>query len=46
VSNRGPFTRIRSFALNIFSANGVRNVAQARYATALNPDKLFDYAGS
>ena len=42
----GPFTRIRSFALNIFRANGVRNVAQARYATALNPNKLFDYAGS
>lgn len=42
----GPFTRIRSFALNIFRANGVRNVAQARYATALNPDKLMDYAGS
>jgi hypothetical protein len=42
----GPFTRIRSFALNIFRANGIRNVAQARDGTALNPDKLFDYASS
>jgi hypothetical protein len=35
----GPFTRIRRFALNIFRANGVCNVAQARYATALNPEQ-------
>ena len=37
---------VPSFALNILRANGVRNVAQARYATALNPDKLRDFAGS
>jgi predicted transposase YbfD/YdcC len=42
----GPFTRIRSFALNIFRANGVRNVARARYAAMVNPDKLQEYAGS
>jgi len=36
----GIMARLRSFALNILRANGVRNVRQALYANALSLDRL------
>lgn len=33
--NPGIFARVRSFALNIFRFNGVQNIADARYRTAI-----------
>jgi predicted transposase YbfD/YdcC len=41
IRNRpGVMARLRSLALNILRANGVRNVSQALYANALSLDRL------
>ncbi len=41
IRNRpGVMARLRSIALNILRANGVRNVSQALYANALSLDRL------
>jgi hypothetical protein len=41
IRNRpGVMARLRSLALNILRANGVRNVSHALYANALSLDRL------
>jgi predicted transposase YbfD/YdcC len=42
----GGMARIRSAALNILRANGVRNVSQALYVNALNLDRLLALGSS
>src|SRR3989440_12344968 len=39
----GPFSRLRSFALNILRADGVTNVSEAVYVNALSLDQLLAY---
>ena len=39
----GVFARLRSFALNILRAGGVRNVSEAVYTNALSLDQLLAY---
>ena len=39
----GLLARLRSFALNLLRANGVANVSEAIYATALGLDRLLAY---
>jgi predicted transposase YbfD/YdcC len=38
------FARLRTIALNILRANGVKNVAQALFRNALNPGNIFSYS--
>ena len=38
------FARLRTIALNILRANGVKNVAQALFRNALNPGTIFAYS--
>lgn len=38
------FARLRTIALNILRANGVKNVAQALFRNALNPGNIFAYS--
>jgi hypothetical protein len=40
----GVFARLRSFALNLLRADGVRNVSEAVHANALCLDRLLAYA--
>lgn len=39
----GHFARFRTFALNIFRANGTTNVSKELYINALNPDHALSY---
>lgn len=41
--NPGVFARIRSFALNIMRANGEKNIADALWRNALNPQNILNY---
>jgi predicted transposase YbfD/YdcC len=41
--NPGIMARVRSFALNILRANGVKNVADATWRGAINLDKILAY---
>jgi predicted transposase YbfD/YdcC len=41
----GVFARLRSFALNIFRINRVKNIAEALYENAINLEEVLNYQG-
>lgn len=43
--NPGMFAFIRSFALNVFRANHIKNISLALYENALSLDNLLSYSG-